>query len=478
MFTNFIYFIIVILIYSTYHYPGSADDGSLYEALFIFPFLLAAFVSFVAISFRRLEKSIPVHNRFTLNNKFDSLLNTCSILAIFLFAVNVYGINLPSHTRDIPLFKSVPAIEALFFICLFLLYLSIIWAFAFGAYKKIYYADDLSRRSYVINNISFSIPVVTPWLLLSLAADIINILPFESPKRFLATTEGELLFFVSFLIAIAIFGPVLIQRFWRCTPVETGVNRARIEAVCRKAGVRVSDILYWPLFGTRMITAGVMGLVSRFRYLLVTKSLLSLLEPEEIEAVIAHEMGHIRRKHLLFYLMFFLGYILVSLAAFDMIIYLVIYAKPFYRFLADYGVRQATIISISFGAAIAALFLIYFRFIFGYFMRNFEREADIYVYSFFDSAKALISTLQKIASISGEPSDKPNWHHFSIKERIEYLDKCDRDKTWIKRHNSRIKKSMAVYLVGLFIIGYVGYNMNFGEKGKRINEYFIEKILA
>ncbi|MBU0545445.1 MAG: M48 family metalloprotease [Proteobacteria bacterium] len=477
MFTNFIYFIIVILIYSTYQYSGSANDASFSEVLYIFFSLSAIFIYFIFSRFRRLEKSISYQNQFLYYHKFDSFLNTSSILAILLFAINIYGLNLPSYTGNMPLFKSVPTVEALLFLCLFLLYLSIIWGSAFGAYKKLYYADDLSRRSYIASNISFSIPVVMPWLLLSFAADIINLLPFDGPKRFLSTTGGELIFFISFLIIIAIFGPVLIQTFWRCTPVEEGKNRAMIEAVCKRAGVKISNILYWPIFGTRMITAGVMGLVSRFRYLLVTKALLSLLEPEEVEAVIAHEIGHIKRKHLLFYLVFFLGYMLLSLATFDMIIYLVIYAKPFYRFLTDYGVKQATVISISFGITITALFLVYFRFIFGYFMRNFERQADIYVYSFFDSAKALISTLEKIAFASGQPADKPNWHHFSIKERIEYLNRCDADKTWIKRHNIKIKKSMAVYLAGLLIIGSVGYNLNFGEKGKRINEYFIEKIV-
>ncbi|MFO7666267.1 MAG: M48 family metalloprotease [Desulfobacterales bacterium] len=477
MFTNFVYFIIVILIYSTYQYSGSANDASLQEALLIFFSLSAIFICFIFISFRRLEKSISYENRFLYYNKFDSLLNTCSILAILLFAINIYGINLPSYTREIPLLKSVPTMEALLFLCLFLLYLSMTWGAAFGAYRKLYSAYDLSRRSYIASNISFSIPVVMPWLLLSFAADIINILPFEGPKRFLSTTEGELLFFTSFLVVIAIFGPVLIQTFWRCKPVEEGKNRAMIEAVCKRAGVKISNILYWHVFETKIITAGVMGLVSRFRYLLVTKALLSLLEPEEIESVIAHEIGHIKQRHFLFYMVFFLGYMLLSLATFDMIIYLVIYAKPLYRFLTDYGVKQATIISISFGITITALFLVYFRFIFGYFMRNFERQADIYVYSFFDSAKPLISTLEKIAAASGQPADKPNWHHFSIKDRIEYLNRCDADKRWIKRHNIKIKKGMAVYLAGLFIIGSIGYNLNFGEMGKRTNEYFIEKIL-
>ena len=65
-----------------------------------------------------------------------------------------------------------------------------------------------------------------------------------------------------------------------------------------------ANILYWPIFGGRMITAGVMGLIKKFRYILVTNGLLQMLEPEEIDAVIAHEIGHIKKQHLLFYLLF------------------------------------------------------------------------------------------------------------------------------------------------------------------------------
>ena len=73
--------------------------------------------------------------------------------------------------------------------------------------------------------------------------------------------------------------------------------RSRIENLCQKANFQYADILYWPIFGGRMITAGVMGLMKKFRYILVTKALFHSLEPEEIDAVIAHEIGHIKKKH-------------------------------------------------------------------------------------------------------------------------------------------------------------------------------------
>jgi tetratricopeptide (TPR) repeat protein len=110
-------------------------------------------------------------------------------------------------------------------------------------------------------------------------------------------------------------------------------------------------------------------------------------------------------------------------------------------------------------------------------MRNFERQADTYVYTLFDSAEPLISTFKKIAATSGEPPDRPNWHHFSIKSRIDYLKKCESDKIWITRHDNKIKKSIAIYLSGVILLCGVGYNLSFGESSKKLNKHFFLKII-
>lgn len=110
-------------------------------------------------------------------------------------------------------------------------------------------------------------------------------------------------------------------------------------------------------------------------------------------------------------------------------------------------------------------------------MRNFERQADTYVYALFPSAKPLISTFKKIVATTWQSPDKPNWHHFSIKERIEYLNLCEEDKTYITRQDRKIKKSIAAYLAAIVIIGGIGYNLNYGETGRKLSNHFIEKIL-
>lgn len=475
MFGNFIYFIIVLLIYLIYQPPEEIVLKGL-ETSIIFGCLIVIFAFLTRLQFQRLERRIADTSFSRLDHRFHAVLIQQSVMAIVLFAIDIYGLNIPAYFVNLPLFSTFPTLLALLFLGLFVTYLAIVWNDAHRTYKRLYRAE-IPRLSYVISNISFSIPVLLPWLLLSGVADFINILPFDTPKWFLNTTVGQVIYFLFFLFGVAIIGPAIIKQFWRCKPLENSYARSRIESLCSKAGLDYEDILYWPIFGGKMITAGVMGLVKRFRYILVTNALLSLLEPEELDMVIAHEIGHIKRKHLIFYLIFFAGFLLISFTIIELII-LSIYSSEFYYWIiAVSGVNQNIVSSLINAFVFISLFLLYFRFIFGYFMRNFERQADIYVYSLFDNSKPLVSTLGKIAASSGHASDRPNWHHFSIKERIDYLKKCETDTLWIKRHHRKVRNSIAVYLAGMILIGGMGYYLNVGVVRPRINNIFIEKVI-
>jgi Zn-dependent protease with chaperone function len=475
MFGHFIYFILVLLIYLTYQ-PSEETNFTAFESFALFCGLVFAFTLFTRFQFQRIERRLAKGQYQRIDHQFNTTLLHQSVLAILLFAVNIYGLNLSSFLSGIAPFRTIPTLLALLFLLLFIFYLAIVWTFAYSTHQRLY-RTDFSRKTYVFSNISFSVPVLLPWLFLSGIADIIHALPFDTPKRFLSTTEGEITYFLFFLVGVAILGPLLIQKFWRCKPLESGYNRNRIVALCERAGMEYAEILYWPIFGGKMITAGVMGLIKKFRYILVTPSLLQLLEPEEIDAVIAHEIGHIKKKHLLFYLAFFVGYMLLTYVTFDLIVFTIIYAKPVYWLINKSGFSQTTVVSGISSVVIICLFLIYFRYIFGFFMRNFERQADTYVYALFDNARPLISTLEKIASTSGQSADKPNWHHFSIQQRIDYLQKCESDSTWITRQDNKVKKSIGIYLICLLLLGVLGYQLNMGAMGDRINSHLFEKII-
>jgi len=475
MFGNFIYFILVLLIYLTYQ-PSEDTFFTVFESFVLFFCLIFLFSFLTRFQFQRIQSRIAKGQYLRIDHQFNTTVLHQSIMAILFFAIDIYGLNLPSFLIGLPPFQTIPTLSALLFLMLFVFYLAIVWSYAFGPYQMLY-RPGISRRTYVISNISFSIPVLLPWLFLSGILDIIHALPFEAPKRFLNTTEGGVTYFLFFLFGVAVIGPALIQKFWRCQPLEVGYHRNRIEGLCQRAGMTYANILYWPIFGGKMITAGVMGLIRKFRYILVTPSLLKFLEPEEVDAVIAHEIGHVKKRHLLFYLVFFVGFMLLSYVTHDVMIFAIIYTKPVFWFISKTGLNQTTVVSGIRSIVIITVFLIYFRFIFGFFMRNFERQADTYVYALFDSAKPLITTLEKIAATSGQAADKPNWHHFSIKQRIDYLRKCETDSSWITRHDAKVKKIIGAYLMCMFFLGILGYYLDIDAMGDRISRNFLEKII-
>ena len=378
MFGNFIYFIIVILIYSTYQPPETAYF-TFPESLMLWAGLFLAFVFVTRAGFRYILARFPKDGFAVSDQRFSQAITRQQIMAVVVFAFNIYGLGLPAYTSRWAVFSIIPTLEALLYLALFVGYLCVVWALAWEVHCRLS-GEGISRWGYVGANISFSLPVLLPWVVLSGLADLIKALPFEAPRRFLATTQGEIAYFLVFLVLIALVGPVMIQRFWRCRPLESGEDRSRIEALFRRVGLGYREIMSWPIFGGRMITAGVMGLVRRFRYILVTRALLRYLEPKEIEAVMAHEIGHIKHYHLMYYLVFFMAYMVFSYATFDLVIYGVIYLDPLYRLATATGLDQSTVISAVFSGLIILMFLVYFRFIFGYFMRNFERQADVFVF--------------------------------------------------------------------------------------------------
>ena len=476
MYGNFIYFILVLLIYTTYYPPESPYLGPP-ETLGIFLLCVGMLAITTRAAFNALSNKIEARGVFGFHGEFDRVFNRQVILAIIIFAINIYVLNLKFFLTAIPLFAGSPSLTAFLFIGLFIGYLSIIWAMAYKPYKALF-QTQLSRRSYVISNISFSLPVILPWIMISLGVDIINILPFSAPKRLLATPEGQVIFFSFFLAALVVIAPSLIKFFWRCRPLPDGLKRKRIEAICEKANLKYNNILTWPIFEGKMLTAGVMGLIKRFRYILVTESLLQILNDNEIDAVMAHEIGHIKKKHLVFYLIFLLGFIVLSYAVFDLILYAILYGNLSFPIIRDTQFEQVTLTSILLTVAMASILLIYFRYVFGYFMRNCERQADLYAFDLLGSCLWLVSSLEKIAVYSGQSHDRPSWHHFSIRQRIDFLKKCEDDRRMIVRHDRKLRRSIMLFIGGMLCIGYAGYAINFGEMGKTLNKHFLQKVLT
>jgi STE24 endopeptidase len=99
--------------------------------------------------------------------------------------------------------------------------------------------------------------------------------------------------FTAVTILLTNLGPVLLlPLFYRFTPLSRDALRARLVALAVRAGVRVLDAFEWRLSDrTRKANAALTGL-GRTRRILVSDTLLAEYSDDEIEMVLAHELGH------------------------------------------------------------------------------------------------------------------------------------------------------------------------------------------
>ncbi|SDU37502.1 M48 family metallopeptidase [Desulfobacula phenolica] len=475
MFSNFLYFLIALVIYTTSDLFGTAktfDPVCLFDGLAV----SALFVLICFIAFKRLEKKSVENPYENIDHLIDTYTSRLSVIALVIFAINIYGFQLNRIFSGIVFFDAVPTFEAILFLGLFLLYLMIVWNAAYHVQKK-YFSSKVSKKNFILSNLSFSLPALLPWFCLSLIADILGFLPWQPFKTFLQTPAGEICYIVLFLITIAVFGPVLIRMVWNCHPLEPGYARTRIETLCQKAGLKYSQILRWELFGGTMITAGVMGIIGRFRYILVTPALLNSLNDDELDSVMLHEIGHVQKYHMLFYLFFFLGFIACNFVFFEPIMLLLYILEPVYDLFAMIGIEKVAAHSILIISTLIGFFVLYFRFVFGFFMRNFERQADLHVYRFTPDASPLISTFYKIASFSRQSIERPNWHHYSIGQRVRFLEKCQSSPALIQAHHSYVKKMIIGYFILIMVIFGFGYSINYGVIKESFGNFIAENIL-
>ena len=90
MFANFLYFIIVLLIHALYQ-PTEETNFTGLEATLLFFILVALFAYITRLQFIRLGRDKQALPLAHLDHRFHTILTQQSIMAVLLFAVNIFG---------------------------------------------------------------------------------------------------------------------------------------------------------------------------------------------------------------------------------------------------------------------------------------------------------------------------------------------------------------------------------------------------
>jgi Zn-dependent protease with chaperone function len=452
LFTNLIFFVLALLIYSSY---TPQDAGDVRYFLFSFIPLFIGWYLATWFSFRHHKKRIE--QRPFESVRVMPLLNALEarfiISALLLYFYIVYGTGFKNIIQGFSFLRDSSFLDILIGIAPFFLLLIILWFNSFILFR-ISSSVSLTRGKYITSHLRLNAPILLPVFLFSLFQDLLRFIPFT---KSLGASESlplpDIVGFLTFMILLMIFYPFFLRRIWDAHPMPQGERRKKFEAFCQKAGLKVSEILIWASFPGRIITAGITGFIARLRYLFITPELLDLLNDEEMEAVIAHESGHVKKRHMVYFGLLFLGFpLFFSLIAITGYVF-----ADYINLKITELAQDPTVLSLVELVFPALVIILYFRLFFGVLSRNFERQADLFVFEVKGHPFALISSLEKISGVGGHLKDQPNWHHFSIGQRIKFLVDCVEDQRCRDLHEKkvrRIKRTLiAFFCVSLLLLG-------------------------
>jgi Zn-dependent protease with chaperone function len=340
----------------------------------------------------------------------------------------------------------------------FLVGLLLSWAFFYDAERAFHDTSPTAgdgpywgRWEYLAYQARHNLALVfVPIALLVVQKALLWWFPMTAPGwRGVATLLGILPALTAFVCMPWILRVVLGLR-----SMPPGPLRDRLLATSRRLRFRCNDVLLWNTRGG-VANAMVVGIVPFLRYVVLTDRLTSDLTPDEVEAVFGHEVGHVKHRHMLYYMGFLMASMTVVWAV------ATLYLRPYLDVLPALNTREDLAILV-----LVACLGTYIFVVFGFLSRRCERQADIYGCRAVSCGKpgcaghepgaalpggeglcstgirTFINALEKVASINGISRDRPgwlqSWQHSTIARRVDFLQRMLGDPALEPRFQFRV----------------------------------------
>ena len=227
--------------------------------------------------------------------------------------------------------------------------------------------------------------------------------------------------FVGLFLLMAQLAPVLLLPiFYKFEPLANEELGDRLTRLGERAGTRVRGVYEWKLSEkTTKANAALTGMGAT-RRIILSDTLLQNYSGDEIEAILAHELGHHVRKHILKSILLQVGVTLLGFWLINVVLRFVI-AKDWFPVLGsrlyDFAnlpliVLVATVLGFLLMPALNAI------------SRQHEREADLYAWENTPAIEPFITSMQKLADqnlAEREPNKFVEWlfhSHPSIGKRV------------------------------------------------------------
>lgn len=211
-------------------------------------------------------------------------------------------------------------------------------------------------------------------------------------------------------LIFSLAAPFFTKYMIKAVPMEEGEVKRELKDFANKAGFDKINIYLWPTKKNKVANALVTGLIRKDIF--ISDYLLENLTLQEIKSILAHEIGHIKKKHLWIRTALFLGMIVIF---------------PSMGALFEWYEARNSEIPIWLGLTIMAIvFIAYVGFFIYFIYRVQERQADAYVLDIGVDGLVFVRALYKLNNLNNQVMkfgklDEKLQTHPSMAKRINWI---------------------------------------------------------
>ncbi len=254
---------------------------------------------------------------------------------------------------------------------------------------------------------------------LVMATIVVELLYFiirQSPEHWWIITWA--LFIGLFILMAQIAPVVLFPIFYKFEPLDNEDLKQRLVRLGERAGTRVRGVYKWHLSEkSKKANAALTGL-GNTRRIILADTLLDHYSPDEIEAVLAHELGHHVHRHILKSIAVQAGITLLGFWAANAVLHYAIDQRHMFETLSDFA-------NLPLLALVSTILSFLLMPVLNAYSRYNERQADRYCFRSIPSIGPFISSMNKLADqnlAERAPSKWVEWFfhsHPAISKRVE-----------------------------------------------------------
>jgi STE24 endopeptidase len=235
------------------------------------------------------------------------------------------------------------------------------------------------------------------------------------------------LFMVLFVVLAQVAPVVLFPIFYKFEPLDNEDLRRRLIVLSDRAGTRVRGVYRWKLSEkSKKANAALTGLGAT-RRIILADTLLDNYTPDEIEAVLAHELGHHVHRHILKSIFVQAGITLLGFWAANWVLH---YSVDHHMFeeMSDFAnLPLLALVSVVLSLLLMPALNAYSRF--------HERQADRYAFESISSVEPFITSMNKLAEQNLAERTPSKWVEWFFHSHPAISRRLAAAKAWGLKHN-------------------------------------------